>query len=299
MELIVIFIVLFALIIGSITDLRKREVPNLLNYSLIVVGVAVNLLFAFIRRDYHILLYSMIGLALGYGFAALFFYTGMWGGGDAKTLIGIGAILGVPFSMNNIGGFLASDFFTFLINSLLVGGVYGIFWGLFLAVKNRKNFLAEYKKLFETRFIRVLRRVVLIFASLILLFVVFIHFYFKGAFLYYELILSVSAFVLFITFYLWLIVKSVEKSCMITDVSPDSLTEGDWINKEVKVGRKIIAGPKDLGVTKEQIDMLIDLKKRGKLKTVSVKSGIPFQPSFLIAFLISIFLGNIFLSILV
>ena len=82
-------------------------------------------------------------------------------------------------------------------------------------------------------------------------------------------------------------VKSVEESCMIRPMKIEDLTEGEWINEDVKVESKLICGPKDLGVTKEQIVQLRDLQGKGKIDSVIVKIGIPFVPAFLIAFLYS------------
>ena len=61
------------------------------------------------------------------------------------------------------------------------------------------------------------------------------------------------------------------------------LTEGDWIAEDVKVNGKIICSPKDLGISKEQIKKL----KHHNIKKVLVKEGIPFVPSFLIAFVVT------------
>ncbi|GIU69536.1 MAG: hypothetical protein KatS3mg002_0772 [Candidatus Woesearchaeota archaeon] len=47
--------------------------------------------------------------------------------------------------------------------------------------------------------------------------------------------------------------------------------------------RKYITGPKDLGISKEQIELL----KKSKIKKVLVKEGIPFIPAFLIAFILT------------
>jgi prepilin signal peptidase PulO-like enzyme (type II secretory pathway) len=41
-----------------------------------------------------------------------------------------------------------------------------------------------------------------------------------------------------------------------------------------------------LGVSKEQIKELVELKSKKKIDTVLVKEGIPFVPSFLVAFVI-------------
>ena len=82
---------------------------------------------------------------------------------------------------------------------------------------------------------------------------------------------------------------------MIKEVLPDKITEGDWIVEDVIVDNKRICGPKDLGIEKEQIKELLRLKSRNKIKTVLVKYGIPFIPSFLLAFLFSWIFDNFFI----
>ncbi len=59
------------------------------------------------------------------------------------------------------------------------------------------------------------------------------------------------------------------------------------------VGKKIrITGPSDLGIEKEQIE---ELRKMFPKRKILVKDGIPFVPSFLIAFIVTIVWGNVFL----
>ena len=96
-----------------------------------------------------------------------------------------------------------------------------------------------------------------------------------------------------ISFYMWLFVKAIEKVAMLKYVTPDKLTEGDWIAQEVKYKGKVITGPKDLGIEKKQIKKLVSLYKKKKLKKILIKEGIPFVPSFLIAFIITIIYGNL------
>lgn len=299
MEPIIVVIVLFGLIIGSLTDLKKREVPNVVNYSLVVLGVGVNLLLSLIRNDYSYVLYSMIGLGVGYALAVLFFYTGMWGGGDAKALMGIGALLGVPLIFSNIMMTFSSSFFSFLVNTLIVGGFYGLAWGFFLAIIKRKLFVKEYKKIFSIDLVKKIRLGIRIFSIASILLVVFVHFVIKNVdYLYYELMGLSFVFIIFLTFYLWVFVKAIEKSCMIYDVPVEKLTEGDWVHKNVYVGKKLICGPKDLGISKEQIDELLRLKKLGKIKQITIKTGIPFVPSFLIAFILTMIYGNLLILLL-
>ena len=90
-------------------------------------------------------------------------------------------------------------------------------------------------------------------------------------------------------------VKSVENSSMYKYVTPNKLTEGDWIAKEIKIDGKYISGPKDLGIEKKQINQLINFWKKGKIKKILIKEGMPFIPSFFIAFIITLIYGNIFL----
>ncbi|MBW2966860.1 hypothetical protein KY362_00070, partial [Candidatus Woesearchaeota archaeon] len=95
------------------------------------------------------------------------------------------------------------------------------------------------------------------------------------------------------TLYLWLAVKSVENISFYKHVDPRKLTEGDWIAKDIIINRKRICGPKDLGISREQIATLAKLKKKGKVKKVLVKNGFPFVPSFLLAFIATYLWGNI------
>ena len=107
-------IALIGLIIGSITDLKTREVPDWLNYGLISIGLGLNLIFAFIYRDYWIFLNSLIGFIAFLLIALAMFYTGQWGGGDSKMLMGLGATIGINIKTNITQMFLPG----FFINAL-------------------------------------------------------------------------------------------------------------------------------------------------------------------------------------
>jgi hypothetical protein len=80
---------------------------------------------------------------------------------------------------------------------------------------------------------------------------------------------------------------------MLKYVTPKELTEGDWIAKDIIIKHNKIAGPKDLGIEKSQIKKLIQLYNKGKIKKVLIKVGIPFVPSFLIAYLLTMLSGNL------
>ena len=136
-------IILTALILGSITDLKKREVPDTLNYSLIIIGILINLALSIIHATGTYIISSIAGLGAGFLIGALFYYTGQWGGGDAKLIMGIGAIIGInPFTLTTMPKFLL-----FIITSLIIGALYGTLWMIGLTIKDRSVFKKEYKKL--------------------------------------------------------------------------------------------------------------------------------------------------------
>lgn len=280
-------IALTILLLGSYTDMRTREVPDWLNFSLIAIGFALNALISIIFWEYTSIVSSIIGFGIIFVIGWMMFYSGQWGGGDSKLLMGLGALLGINIFQKQIP-FLAH----FLVNLIVVGALYGIIWMFYLIFKHWKKFRIEFKKLANKRNVKITRIVVLVAFVLLLLLSFFIStVLLRSTFLYIALISGLS-------FYLWLLVKTVEKACMIKPMTPDKLTEGDWIAKEVKLGKKYIAGPKDLGIEKKQIRLLKKLYNQKKIKTVLVKEGIPFVPSFLFAYLTTLFFGNLLFLIL-
>ena len=274
-------IAIAALFIASISDLRTREVPDWLNYGLIFSGLFVNFIFSAVYWDYRYALNSIIGLGIFLVFSYIMFYTGQWGGGDSKMLMGLGALIGIDSSFKSFP-FMAS----FLLNTLIVGAVYGFFWSISLAIKNRKKFLRKMRNIFADPVLIKVRRIIMLSSLILIASLIFItEIYLK--------VLVFSLVILFLmTFYLWVFVKAVENSCMLKYVLPTQLTEGDWIAKEVKIGGKYITGPKDLGISKKSIKKLVNFYKAGKIKKILIKEGIPFVPSFFMAFILTLIAGN-------
>ncbi|HLD43638.1 MAG TPA: A24 family peptidase [Candidatus Nanoarchaeia archaeon] len=268
--------------IASYTDIKTREVPDWLSYSLIAFGFGYRLLASVIYQDISFILAGLLGFVALLSFGALMFYTGQWGGGDSKILMGLGALIGLettPYSM----------LLSFFSNILLVGGVYGVVWSIGLAASHFSRFRGEFRKQVSGREFKTTLAVIWILAGaglgLILV---------MGMTLLYGAVIGI----LFVMPFLFAAVKAVELSSMYSYVKPDKLTEGDWIAEDVVVGKKVVAGPKDLGISKDQIKELTLLYSKGRVGRIRVKSGIPFVPSFLIAFLITLAFGNLILSIL-
>lgn len=271
----------FALLAGSITDLKTREVPDWLNYGLIISGIGVNLLFSVIYSDPSFMVNSIIGLSVFFGIAYIMFYAGQWGGGDSKMLMGLGSMIGIDAQ------FKASQFlFGFFINALFIGAIYGLLWSILLIFKNKKKFLKESNKIIMNKKMIKAKKIILALTALMLISLFLIK-------LSYVRILILSlAFIALSTFYLWIFVRAIEKSSMYRLVEPSKLTEGDWIVKDVIVGKEYICGPNDLGIEKSQIRKLVRLYKQGKVRKILIKEGIPFVPGFLIAFVVTFMFGN-------
>src|SRR3989338_4262045 len=279
-ELITYVIAFFSLLIASLTDIKTREVRDSLNFGLIAVGIGINLLFSAVYRDLSYIIQSLIGLFLFMAISYGMYYAGQWGGGDSKLLIGLGALFGIDAS---IGTFMMS----FLIILLVLGAVYGIAWSIVLGIKNRKALGLEIKKIRGGKNFAYIwvGAFILIIVSVIAVFLT------KDIF-FFILPLSVA-----VTMPLWMLAKAVEECCMKKMVNPEQLTEGDWIAKDVVVNGKLICGPKDLGIKKNQIKALIKLKGRGKVDRILIKEGIPFVPSFLIAFIVALLFKEQILAI--
>jgi Flp pilus assembly protein protease CpaA len=274
-------IALIVLVIGSYTDLRTREVPDWINLGLIGVGFGINLIFTISYWEINFIFASISGFAIFFALAWVMFYAGQWGGGDSKMLMGLGAVIGIDF--------IAREYFlfNFVLNVVIAGALYGLIWSGYLIARNKKKFSKMFIKDLNAQKNKIYKRYIFVVFLLLLLISIF-----SG-----ETILRLLALYLAIigvlTFYLIIAAKSVEKSCMLKSVLPKDLTEGDWIAKNIIVNGKYLTGPKDLGIELKKIKKLVKLYRVGKVKRILIKEGIPFVPSFLIAYIITLFFGNV------
>ena len=278
-DYIIIAIALIWIAGATISDIKKREVPNWLSFSLIAIILGIRALASVLSWQFSYILYGLAGLILVYAISSIFYYTKMFGGGDAKLLIGLGAAFGTTPAFIPSGIIDLPLIITFLLNSLLVGSLYGVFYSIALALKNKKSFMVEFKKIAKgTERIRI---IFLVFVGIFLVITTMARLY----------SLLPLIFILIIFPYLYLFVRSVEDACMLKLLSPNKLTEGDWIAEEIKIGNRVIKMTAE-GLTQKDILLIKKAKKK-----ILIKQGIPFVPVFLIAALISIFIGNVFVML--
>ena len=268
-------ICVFLLAIGTFTDFKIREVPDWLNYSGIAAGLGLRLVWSFSSFDWSFIIEGLVGFGVFLAIAFAMFYLGQWGGGDSKVLMALGALLGLKFDLSHIA-------VAFLVWAVVIGGFYGLAWSIGLAINNWAEFRKKYS---ELRLKRNYARAKMFVVSISIVALV-ASFLIKDV--YFKIMLVTLAMIVFFMYHMLLFVKSVEFCCMYKTVSPKELTEGDWIAKDIIVKGRRICGPKDLGIEKKQINELIKLK----VKMILIKVGIPFVPSFLIAFILAWSFGN-------
>lgn len=263
-----------ALIFASVHDVKTREVPDWLSYSLIVSGFGIRIFHSLVFSDFWYLLYGLIGFGAMFIIGLVMYYARQWGGGDAKLIMGLGVVFASPF----YDKFLISSF---LVNIVVFGALYGIAWSAFLAVRNWDTFVKSFKKVLVIK--KCFRRIALIFGLLVVVFLFFIQVS------YLRFVLCVAALLFIAYSYLSVFVKAVEDSCMYKWLPVSRLTEGDWVAKPVYINKELVCSPKSLGLEKSQIEAL----KKAKVKKVFVKEGIPFVPSFFIAAVVTLVWGNV------
>ena len=249
-------------------DLKKREVADWLNFSLIAFALTYRAFYSAYSSDFTFFMYGVLGFALFFLLANLFYYSHVFAGGDAKLLMGLGIIL--PYSNYSDVIFVGLGFVLLLF---LVGAVYSLSYSVFIVRRNYEKFFSAFRiNLNSGKNLAF----ALIFAGF---FVGFIYAFSQGDALLSFLGILFAVFAFFLVVY----AKSLEV-CMIKLVSPGKLTEGDWLVSDVRAGRGIVAKKTVHGLNLEEI---VRLRKRGK--KVLIREGIPFTPAFLFAFLVMVF----------
>jgi Flp pilus assembly protein protease CpaA len=260
-------------LIATYIDLKERYVPDFINYFLIIFGLVSNAIISLIQNSYKPILFSIAGAGIFFAFGAILYYTGVWGGGDAKLLAGFGAVF-ATFPNIVAWPFLLS----LLFNMLFLGTIFGILGSIYLAFKHKEAFVKEIKKLREKydKFYKILWSSVFVFLILV--------YYFNWS----PLARVTTGLGILLLFYLMIMLKAVENCCMYRKINPTKLVEGDWLIQEVKVQDNVVYKPEKSGISTENIKKLIALQKLGKLKQVIVKDGLPYVPAFLASLIISV-----------
>ncbi len=276
MELFTAFVIvaLIWLLLASIFDLKTREVPNWLSFSLIAIGLGGRLIFSVISHDFSYLIYGFIGFVVYFAFGMIMYYAKQWGGGDAKLLSGLGSMFG-NYQTVVFNPYLHFNFlFELLMNIMIAGSVIGIIYSIILTLQNYSKFKNELGKLDYRLWYFVIGFFVLLnlIAYFVLDWIMFVMQFYFGL-----IVLMAAMFILYM--------RIVDKACMIRRIPISKLTEGDWLFENGKI----------IEATNKKIEKL----HSDKVKNVVVRYGIPFIPSFFVGFLITIIVGNWWIKFLI
>ena len=271
------------LLLASITDLKTREVPDYLSFLLLAFSLGLSLISSALSWSLLPFLSSLLGFIVFYLIALALFYSGQWGGGDAKLFMGMGALFGIPFHLPLISmvPHTFSDvpfLFLFLFFSIFAGGIIGFSWLFYKLVTQRVALFPAIACAFEQPSVKRFRLLLYTFV-----FIVLASFFFVSD-VFVRISLLLLCFLALVLFYLPVIIRVVEKHCMIREIPLAKLTLGDWIVQEIVVRGKRICGHGELGVTEEQLARL----KKCHVKNVLVKYGLPFVPSFFAGLVLSL-----------
>lgn len=252
-----LFIIGFIWIVfASIQDIKSTEVSNWLNYSLLVIALAYRAFYSIFYHNAMFFVYGLIGAGIFLLLGLLFYYGRIFGGGDAKLLIALGAIIPIE----GVYGILAEPF-GIILTLLVIGAIYSLVASVFIVFRDVRSFGERFKIYFI--------KAMPLFGIVIVLSVLF---YFLSG----EIALwgGITGFLVFV----WLIypyLRSVDEN-MIVLRKPGQLMEGDWIEKDIRLKNGIIRK------TVHGLSLRDIVRLRKAKKSIYIKSGIPFVPVFLL-----------------
>ncbi len=261
-----IFLFLLAgiwLVIASVQDIRKTEVANWLTFSLVGFALAYRAFYSAFSSDWRFFYLGVLGLVVFFVLGNIFYYSKVFAGADAKLLMGMGVVL--PYS--SYSG-LFFEGFGFIFALFVIGWVYSFAYTFFLIRGRGKSFKKDFRERFYAR-----RGLFYILLLVGLIFLVLLRDIWG--------IVVLAGFVLF--YLLFIYTKTLERCCMVEKVSPNKLQEGDWLDKDVRIGGKVVKKSVH-GLSLREIEFL-----KNKGKSVEVLRGIPFVPAFLLTWIFMVF----------
>jgi len=112
---IVLFTVIMVFIIASIEDIKKREVYDYINFSFLFCILTAGILDSVYNMNIFPISSVFFGMCIGFILGSILYYLGIWGGGDAKFLIGFA---GASYYMLNFTNYNNKNYYIILHNIL-------------------------------------------------------------------------------------------------------------------------------------------------------------------------------------
>jgi len=250
-----------------IFDIKTKEVPNWLNFSFVIIVLVFRALYSIFYLDYMVFVFGVVGVGLFFVLANVLYNSKLFGGGDAKLLVGLGGVIFLaPTWQINL---LYTGFFILLL--LVMGLVYGLIASIVRVSLNWKSkkdvFRKEFVKQYSSNKWYFFGAAILFFASIGL-------YYFYRSFPVVPVIFILLIFPILLVF-----LRAIENVIFVKKVNVEDLRIGDWLFKDVKLKSDVVKSNFD-GLTSAEISRL-----KKEQKSVVIRDGIVFVPAFLLAYL--------------
>ncbi|MEM5882907.1 MAG: A24 family peptidase [Candidatus Aenigmatarchaeota archaeon] len=278
-----ILVAFFGSSLAGIWDLKTTEIPDSIPHAMIVIALLIALSRSFYEQSFLPLAYSLACGTILFAFGFILYYSGQWGGGDAKLLSAIGFLIPNMIKsswFDKILPFPFSGMVSYTLNVFFIGTAYMLFYSFILAFINRKIIDSFSKEVKAS-------------ASLMTIFSLALFFVFVALNLYlyslfeipinFQHLLTNSLLPLLLTlgiFMIWKFTKCVEEVGFKKRIPVSKLKVGDVL-AESKLWE---------GITQKE---LIKIRKSGK-KYVTIKEGVRFAPTFPLALFFTLYFGDVF-----
>lgn len=253
------------LLMASIIDIKKRIMYDYGTYFFGIIFIILRVFDFFKTGDigaFRGIYYFSIGTFV---ISYILFRFGYWGGGDLKLITTLS--IGIPFFSTDKQLLF---FWNFLINTTFAAIIWTAIWEISLIIKKWRVLIKKDKYY-------------VIITLLILLISINISIFSTNQLVkLISLLLGVIPFVLY--------VKKLEITLHIIQKKVKDLEEGDWILEDIKLPKNRIVKKTKIGLLTQDIELL----QKSKLKSIAIKDGIPFVPSFLIALIMTLLIINPF-----
>lgn len=264
-DIFLLVLALIWLVVAALQDVRTTEIADWLTLSLLVFALSYRAIYALMFDQASFFTNGLVGVFFFAALAYLLYYGHVFAGGDAKLLVGLGAV----FPIVDMASLVFSGI-GFVVLMLGAGTIYTILYSSFVCffVQKQRTFYSSFRKSLHEYRLLVSLFVLCGVVSCIMLSAT-------------SLIMGLGFFFAFIVFGLLIpYMRTLERISFIKLTLPQHLRLGDWLVSDVRVGKKTIKATVH-GLSAEDIALLRKAKK-----SVIVRNGVPFAPSFVLAFVL-------------
>ncbi|MDR1819482.1 MAG: A24 family peptidase [Methanobrevibacter sp.] len=153
-EAVVLTGIIIAVLVGAVYDIKKGLIPNKLNFSLISVGIAINIILSIKYGNIKFIEFSLLNGIITFIFAYILWKLGFWGGGDVKLITAIAIFLpfnpmSLEYNLLNIHIPVIAIYpfiLTIFLNSVILSLPFLLFYLTAIYLKNNKVHLSLFIK---------------------------------------------------------------------------------------------------------------------------------------------------------